>query len=367
MASIAMKSMGSVNNTVRLERTRQALDRLAFAVAGDPSLVSSGGRTDFGYVGDVGALPPDLDALVGNPGGYGTWDGPYLSDDFSTDGSSSRYGQDAWGDDYVYAGGVTIVSTAGGTGNLTRNIAPSAEALLDNKVSAVVVDLDFTPPGAIYKDSVTFAITYPDGSGSTSTATESPTADGFVQFGSIPIGQHTLRLVYEPDNDTISRIVSISPGDDYYAEIQYHSDIWTVAPAGGGGGGGGGSGIVYVAGSAEDGGAKHDHMSFDITNSSGSPVTVSSIVPVYSTSPASFFSEFWWDGAKVWNDNSDQKGTGETVSFDSQTLAAGDTITVELKKFREPRNGNTKFDIRDTEFTITFSNGDVITFTVPAS
>ena len=235
LASIAMKSMGSLNNTVRLEQTQKEMDRLACAIAGDPLLVSSGTRSDYGYVGDVGALPPDLDALVSNPGGYSTWDGPYFTDDFSTDGSSTRYDLDAWGQTYVYSGGVTITSTGGGEGNVTRTIAKSNDDLLYNSVMAVVVDLDFTPPGAISKDSVTLALTYPNGSGSVSIDTQSPTADGFVRFDSIPVGQHTLKLIFEPTNDTIARVVCISPGEDFYTEIQYYSDVWSYSAGGGGG------------------------------------------------------------------------------------------------------------------------------------
>ena len=58
-------------------------DRLAHAVAGDPDLVAGGTRSDFGYVGDIGALPSDWDDLVTNPG-YSTWNGPYVQDEFAS-------------------------------------------------------------------------------------------------------------------------------------------------------------------------------------------------------------------------------------------------------------------------------------------
>jgi len=110
IATVGLKSLTAVHQTSRFEETRQELDRLAAAIVGDPSFVSGGSRTDFGYVGDVGSLPPNLDALVTNPGGYATWDGPYLGDDFSTDGSSSTFKIDAWGAAYSYSGGVTVAS-----------------------------------------------------------------------------------------------------------------------------------------------------------------------------------------------------------------------------------------------------------------
>ncbi|MCK4371866.1 MAG: prepilin-type N-terminal cleavage/methylation domain-containing protein, partial [candidate division Zixibacteria bacterium] len=82
IASVAVKSLKGTNEVVRTEETKAELEQLAYAVAGNPAVLSGGARTDYGYVGDVGALPPNLDALVTNPGGYGTWDGPYVRDDF---------------------------------------------------------------------------------------------------------------------------------------------------------------------------------------------------------------------------------------------------------------------------------------------
>ena len=70
----------------RTETTIARMDMLARAIAGDPNLISGGVRSDFGYVGDVGALPSNLDQLVTNPG-YSTWGGPYVRDEYSAGAS----------------------------------------------------------------------------------------------------------------------------------------------------------------------------------------------------------------------------------------------------------------------------------------
>ncbi len=225
IASIAMKSLRSVNDTARVEETKRELDRLAWAVAGDPNLVSGGVRTDFGYVGDVGSMPPNLDALVSNPGSYATWDGPYIQDDFSIDGSNTQFKLDAWGQAYSYSAGNTLTSTGGGT-TITREIANSTGDLLINKVAVMITDLGGTPPGAAYKDSVKFLLTCPNGSGSTTTKTRFPGTDGFAEFDSIPIGIHTLRIVYIPDNDTLTRKVGINPGQDSFTEVHLFKNVW---------------------------------------------------------------------------------------------------------------------------------------------
>lgn len=226
ITSIAIRSLRSTNETARIEQTKKELDQLARAIAGDPQLVSGGVRTDFGYIGDVGSMPPNLDALVSNPG-FAVWNGPYIRDDFyPTDASSeTEFKIDAWGNQYTYGGALTITSTGGGT-SLTREIAPSLDHLLRNRVSAVVTDLDNTPPGEMYKDSVTFLLTYPNGSGSMTTRTRYPASDGFARFDSIPIGNHLMQVVYTPANDTLTRMVNVEPGRDCYTTVSLYDNLW---------------------------------------------------------------------------------------------------------------------------------------------
>jgi prepilin-type N-terminal cleavage/methylation domain-containing protein len=226
ITSVAVRSLRTTHDTARVEQTKKELDQLAWAIAGNPVFISGGTRTDFGYVGDVGAMPPNLDALVSNPG-YATWDGPYIRDDFYLSGDSSEveFKFDAWGTAYTYSGGTTISST-GGSSTITREIAGSLDDLLRNTVSAVIVDLDNTPPGSTYRDSVRILFSYPNGGGSITTKTEYPGSDGFVRFDSIPIGNHQMQVVYIPSGDTLTRIVSIEPGQDSYTTVSLPEDLW---------------------------------------------------------------------------------------------------------------------------------------------
>ena len=226
ITSIALRALRSTSETAKTEQTKKELNQLAWAIAGQPDLISGGRRTDYGYIGDVGSMPSSLDALVSNPG-YSTWDGPYIHDDFySTDTSSeTEFKVDAWGTVYTYSGANTITSTGSGS-SITRQIALSIDDLLRNIVSAVVTDLDNTPPGTNYQDSVRVLLTVPNGSGSTITKTRYPASDGFVQFDSIPIGSHQLKVVYIPTNDTLIRMVDIEPGQDYYTTISLYDDCW---------------------------------------------------------------------------------------------------------------------------------------------
>lgn len=225
LASVALRTMQGATDLARTERTRQVLDRIAYAIAGNPALVSGGGRIDFGYIGDVGSLPPNLDALAQNPGGYSTWHGPYLHDEYTSPSANVGFRIDAWGKAFNYAGGVTITSTGGGS-PITRRVADSPAILLSNQVIAVITDLDKNLPGEVFSDSVQVLLTVPNGSGSTTIKLRHPDANGYVQFDSIPIGLHDLRVVYAPTHDTVYRKAAVIPGRQIYSEISLFRKVW---------------------------------------------------------------------------------------------------------------------------------------------
>jgi prepilin-type N-terminal cleavage/methylation domain-containing protein len=225
LAGVAVTSLTESVEVSRTLTTREKLDRIAWAIAGNPELVSSGNRTDFGYIGDIGSLPPSLDALVTNPG-LGTWHGPYVRDDFATGAGNSTFKRDAWAKDFTYSGGVTIAAT-GGNLNLTRTIAKTTAELLSNEVTIAVTDIDYSPPGVAHVDSVSVSLTYPNGTGGFATVSKNPYVDGRVTFSGVPIGIHTLAVAFSPTNDTLTRKITVLPGGDYYAELAHFSDLWT--------------------------------------------------------------------------------------------------------------------------------------------
>lgn len=225
LATITMRSLRGSNEVLRVEETRREMDRLAWAIAGNPALRSNGARVDFGYVGDIGSVPPNLDALVQDPG-FATWRGPYLRDEFSTSAGATGQGckVDAWGQPYRYTG-LTIEST-GGDGPLTRIVAPTLDGLLYNTVRVVVSDLDGTPPGTVYRDSILAVLTRPDGTGGSQAIARRPKPDGLIRFDSVPIGIHSLSLVFLPTADTSLRKVIVLPDHETEVTIPYHLEVW---------------------------------------------------------------------------------------------------------------------------------------------
>ncbi|MDZ4724100.1 MAG: type II secretion system protein [candidate division Zixibacteria bacterium] len=225
LATVALRSGKTISDISRVEETKAELDALATAIAGNATLANNSVRTDFGYVGDVGALPANLDALYTNPGGYATWRGPYIPNRFSQ--VADDYKKDSWGVDYTF-GSTTITSTGGGT-SIVRKVAEASSDLTINRVTGILYDLDGTPPGSTYKDSITLRLTIPNGTGSTITKTKTPNAGGFFTFDSIPIGNHDLQVIYKPLNDTTSRFVTVTPKSTVYNEHAFSTNLW-VSP-----------------------------------------------------------------------------------------------------------------------------------------
>lgn len=208
LASVALQSITAIVQDARKLKTEREMEMLARAIVGDPSLTQNGQRSDFGYVGDVGAFPSNLQALYQNPGGYATWDGPYLESGLTEDNTGYRL--DEWGAAYSYAGGITLSSTGSGS-TLSKKVADDTDDYLRNTVTGIILDAKDNPPGPVYADSIDVVIIYPDGAGSTTSKTYHPNMAGVFTLDTIPAGNRQVRVIYTPDLDTLSRQLTVLP------------------------------------------------------------------------------------------------------------------------------------------------------------
>lgn len=226
LAAVAMQSMGTALQDTRRVRTEREMEMLAYAVAGDPRLTQSGARCDFGYVGDVGAFPPNLQALYQNPGGYSTWRGPYLAPGFAED--NTGYLKDEWGANYAYTGGLLLTSTGSGS-TITRKISAATSDYLTNRLRGTVHDAADNPPGPSYANSVNLSIGIPNGTGSTVMKTYHPDAAGSFELDSLPVGQHPLEVVFTPTADTLHRTVTILPRHRSANNYRFATALFTTS------------------------------------------------------------------------------------------------------------------------------------------
>ena len=144
--AVAMQSMSPGMENARQRKTEHEMETIINAIAGDPSIMSVAGgmRSDFGYVGDVGSFPPNLNALVENPGGYSTWDGPYITPQFI-----AGFDTDEWGQAYSYNSGLAVTSTGSGT-MIKKHSGNDSLDILRNAVNGLVKDVNDSVPGAVY-------------------------------------------------------------------------------------------------------------------------------------------------------------------------------------------------------------------------
>ena len=220
VSAVITKKMQPSIETARYEQTKGEMDQLAYAIVGNPALYARGARTDFGYVGDVGALPPNLDALFTNPGGYSTWDGPYMESGFS----ATDFKTDGWGSIYTFTD--TLIRSTGSGSNIDKIIAGSSAELLANSVMGNISDAGMKLPGTTYKDSIAVQLIYPDGSGGTTISTLNPSSNGYFSFTNVPVGSHNLRIIYLPDSDTISLLTTVYPGEAVKLNILFPAELW---------------------------------------------------------------------------------------------------------------------------------------------
>lgn len=360
--AVAMQSMTPGIENAKKRKTEHEMEAIIKAIAGDPSIMSVAGgvRSDFGYVGDVGAFPPNLEALAENPGGLSTWDGPYISPEYI-----NGFMTDEWGQAYTYNGGLEVESHGSGSPMRHRSSSDSLD-ILYNTVYGWIRDANDSVPGLIWNDSVDVKITVPNGAGSVITKTYYPDSAGDFAFDSIPIGRHQVLVIYKPEVDTLMRLVTVVPrhGDDQVLRLNFASAWFSTEDTTGGGGTD--SMLTLVEGTESATGAECQDVTFDIVNNTGDDILVSEMTVTWDH-PTAYYQSITWDEVMVFNSGSTRKASGVAADIDDQTVVDGDTVTIVVQEFRNKISGSAeRVDMGTANFNIQFSDGSVIEFSTPA-
>ena len=222
----AVKTWDVTLERSRFETTRRKLNQISEVIVGNPDYIVSGNRVDFGYVGDVGALPQVLDDLVRRPVGFpedGTWRGPYLRSTFNE--SPTGFRTDGWGDSIIYNTDSLFIRSYGGRGLveqerwLTRTLGYTRDALINQTVSGRVLDVrGVAPDNAIFNNAdVRVEFSGPQG-GLMQNFPVFLQRDGQFEITNVPQGNlFELRVVHtfvRPPVDSVvaRRTVTVYPG-----------------------------------------------------------------------------------------------------------------------------------------------------------
>jgi prepilin-type N-terminal cleavage/methylation domain-containing protein len=366
----------NVTRSNRDTTAREELQTLKRAIIGDPLATQWGREATFGYVGDMGGLPGNLQDLYTQPPGVAAlsvdsnlgissgWRGPYTGRKAAKGANpTADFLRDPYGNAYVYSSAVTTDATLGAE---VRGIIRSSgrdgiqntsdDLTIEILKSEVVADV----AGKV-KDSegaglpgVSVNIYYPSG-GSLTYDTTTTDSTGWYQFADIPFGE---------------RAITVSPG------------------------------LVYVPGSAYAGtisisGTTQTYVSFNVANLSSSDITLTFITPEFNTNPISSYEVIAIKDVSgtTLRTVSACKRSGETVDFSSLTLTrmtmqrspsrflvqsqnvelpdielstvgAGVVVNIEFRNFTDNDSctGN-PMHMAGIPFTVTFSNGSVVMFT----
>ncbi len=210
LSLVAMQSFSKRAERQRSEATLAEMEAIKMAIVGDPDKIQTGVRVDFGYVGDVGALPANLAALMTNPG-VGNWNGPYMEADFVED--PADYATDAFGQAYVYNPATLTLYSPGA--NVTIQIASSTAELFGATVKALITDRDGFTPKTTDVGNIAVYITLQNGTMIGSPGTPNVATNGTATLAGIPIGNHILQGFHSAigaTGETVTYYLSVNPG-----------------------------------------------------------------------------------------------------------------------------------------------------------
>jgi len=357
------------------QATKSEMENLKKALIGDPTKIQNGVRTDFGALGDWGGLLPSLEALVEpqTPAWFydkekkvgAGWNGPYISETFSEE--RNEYKLDAWGNEYAYS---------------TEDYTNEKGELVDGKI------VSYGPDRA-------------EGGGDDLTVEILKNETTAKVFGYVngSEGKSIFVTIYFPQNGTLMQDTCGTDANGYFEfnSIPFGIRPITVAPELQNGA------LAYVQGSAK---AKPNDIEFKVVKYSEEDITISSLKAEYTVDPPSYYREVKIGKKKVWEAKGHEAGAGSgetvylnppytitgpgsesksytksyTICVDSSNMQVpdinitgegagegageGKVVVIEIKKFRDDRQPpGQPVDMTGVPFTITFSDGSVISFT----
>ena len=362
LASVAFRAIDITRERANYDKTMKAMERLSQSIAGNPTLVAEGRRTDFGFVGDVGRLPGSLDELRTNTQNDSVWNGPYVRLPF--EGDSSSYRTDAWGRDFQYLPEQAAITSLGnGKSPITYRIIEDTAFLFRNRISGTITDNDGNVPGAA-APSIRVRLWLPDlQTGQMMPWDTFPEADGHYVFDEshfrVPVGTHEIMVVRNSGvAESLTKWVTVMPRVGAVADFRFPSSM---------------VGELRLSGPVTAdpfGGPVAASVAFNVVNVGGDslhPVNVDTVAfyrsdsTVFCSGLRLYRREKWHAGARA--------GNGDAMGFDvsPESVLAYSTMQVNLDSFMSGASGggDTLMDMHGKTLRLRFSDGSVVSVPIP--
>ncbi|MBI4488624.1 MAG: prepilin-type N-terminal cleavage/methylation domain-containing protein [Deltaproteobacteria bacterium] len=227
LAAIAVPLALRIFERTAEDATREELANLKEAMIGDPQKLQSSFRSDFGFLGDMGRLPANLDELLvrgslpaftfdtSKQAGAG-WKGPYITG-AAAGSAAAEFKKDQWGNDYTYSDAdFTNADNQAGDGKITSNGPNGTFGNADDIVLEFLKNETTATVRGKVKDTAGVGLEavpveyYSPVNGVLTTTTATTDATGEYVFTSAPFGPRAVRalprLVYSPGSVTTAGV-----------------------------------------------------------------------------------------------------------------------------------------------------------------
>ena len=287
--SLVVVGMVSVSsyllNRSQIDVTNENINQLRRGISGNPVIVVNEARTSFGYLGDMGKLPTNLQDLwvkgsqpaftfnTAKKAGAG-WNGPYL--EISPVELAAARGQDGWGNTLSYSTTSFTHPAVGATSlALLASLGPdlSLGTADDIGINFFEAEVNSRVQGYV-KD-----------------------AKGDVISG---VG---LTLNYPADGVLSTEVIYTDATGYYNAEdIPYGNRSITIEPM-----------LVLATGTTVVSGSSNEDVKFTVKNYASANLNVASLILKYSISPTSKFKQILIGGTTVYNSTSPRFGVADPL------------------------------------------------------
>lgn len=245
LAAIAVPLALRIFERTAEDATREELANLKKAMIGDPQKLQSSFRSEFGFLGDVGRIPANLDELLiqgslpaftfdaSKQAGAG-WKGPYITG-AAAGSAAAEFKKDQWGNDYTYSDAdFTNADGQAGDGKITSNGPNGTFGNADDIVLEILKNETTATVRGKVKDTAGVGLEavpveyYSPVNGALTTTTATTDANGEYALTLAPFGPRGVRalprLVYSPGSVTTASVGT----DVTFKVVNYSTSAYTV-------------------------------------------------------------------------------------------------------------------------------------------